>query len=85
MCSELVKAASLDVVEAAMCRNGRRGCYGLRVREGDYEREREIISKTSTFTNYYFFILFFLRLSLQETILRSSLEETILPFFFLNF
>ena len=40
VCSELVEAASLDVVEAAMCRNGWRGCYGLRVKEGDYERER---------------------------------------------
>jgi hypothetical protein len=40
VCSELVEAASLDVVEAAMCRNGQRGYYGLRVREGDYERER---------------------------------------------
>ncbi|GMY22509.1 hypothetical protein FCV25MIE_17750 [Fagus crenata] len=30
VCSELVEAASLDIVEAAMCQNGRRGCYGLR-------------------------------------------------------
>ena len=26
VCSELVEVASLDVVEAAVCQNGRRGC-----------------------------------------------------------